>query len=42
VLVKTNATDKVSQDANTSPEMTAAVLRLCKEAGAASTKVIGQ
>ena len=42
VLVKTNATDKTSQDANTSPEMTAAVLRLCKERGAASVKVIGQ
>jgi len=42
VLVKTNATDKTSQDANTSPEMTRAVLRLAKEAGAASVKVIGQ
>jgi len=42
VLVKINATDKSSQDANTSPEMTAAVLRLCKENGPKSVKVIGQ
>ena len=42
VLVKTNATDKTSQDANTSPELTAAVLRLAKEHGAGSVKVIGQ
>lgn len=42
VLVKINATDKTSQDANTSPEMTAAVLRMAKERGAASVKVIGQ
>jgi uncharacterized protein (DUF362 family) len=41
-LVKINATDKSSQDANTSPEMTAAVLRLCKESGAKQVKVIGQ
>ena len=41
-LVKINATDKKSQDANTSTEMTAAVLRLCKEAGAKTVKVLGQ
>jgi len=42
VLVKINATDKTYQDANTSPEMTAAVLRLTRENGAKSVKVIGQ
>ena len=42
VLVKINATDKVSQDANSSTEMTRAVLRLAKERGAAQVKVIGQ
>ncbi len=42
VLVKINATDKTYQDANTSPEMTAAVLRLVKENGARLVKVIGQ
>jgi hypothetical protein len=42
VLVKLNATDKTSQDANTSPGMTAAVLRLCNENGAKNVKVIGQ
>jgi len=42
VLVKTNATEKKNQDANTSPEMTAAVLRLAKEHGAKQVKVIGQ
>jgi hypothetical protein len=42
VLVKTNATDKTSQDANTSPELTAAVLRLAKQGGAKQVKVIGQ
>lgn len=42
VLVKINATDKTNQDANTSTELTAAVLRLCKETGAKSIKVIGQ
>lgn len=42
VLVKINATDKTSQDANTSPSMAAAVLRLIRENGAKSVKVIGQ
>ncbi|NQT85691.1 DUF362 domain-containing protein [bacterium] len=42
VLVKTNATDGKSQDANTSPEATAAILKLCGENGAKSIKVIGQ
>jgi uncharacterized protein (DUF362 family) len=42
VLVKINATDKVSQDANTSPGCAAAVLRLAKEGGAKTVKVIGQ
>jgi len=41
-LVKINGTDKSFQDANVSTEMTAAVLRLCKENGAKQVKVIGQ
>lgn len=42
VLVKLNATDKTSQDANSSPEMSAAVLRLARENGAKLVKAIGQ
>jgi uncharacterized protein (DUF362 family) len=42
VLVKINACDKKSQDANSSTGLTAALLRLCRENGAGSVKVLGQ
>ena len=42
VLLKINGTDKSFQDANTSPSCAAAVIRLCKESGAKTVKVIGQ
>jgi len=41
-LLKINGTDKSFQDANTSTAMTAAAIRLCKENGAKTMKVIGQ
>lgn len=42
VVVKVNATERSSQDANTSVPATAALLRLCAESGAASLTVVGQ
>ena len=42
VLIKVNATERSSQDANTSPEAAAGLLRLVKECGAKSMTVIGQ
>lgn len=42
VLLKMNATEGTSQDANTSPAAAAALLRLCREAGATKASVLGQ
>lgn len=42
VVIKVNATERSSQDANTSVAATAALLRLCRESGAAGLTVVGQ
>ncbi|MBN2451689.1 MAG: DUF362 domain-containing protein [Lentisphaeria bacterium] len=42
VLLKINATERSSQDANTSTEACRALLRLCREAGAETRTVLGQ
>lgn len=42
VAVKLNATERSSQDANTSVAATRALLRLCAESGAAGVTVVGQ
>jgi len=42
LLVKVNATERSSQDANTSPAAASGLLRLCKECGAKSMTIIGQ
>ncbi len=42
VVIKVNATERSSQDANTSVPATAALLRLCRESGAADLTVVGQ
>lgn len=42
VLIKLNGTERTSQDANTSPEATHALLRLCMENGCGRVTVLGQ
>lgn len=42
VLIKLNATERTSQDGNTSPAAAAALLRLCRECGASDITVLGQ
>ena len=42
VVIKINATERASQDANTSVPAAGALLRLCRESGASGLTVVGQ